>query len=38
MQKRSLSIHYLQHVPFEGPGSIESWAMVRGHRLTSTRL
>jgi GMP synthase-like glutamine amidotransferase len=28
----------LQHVPFEGPGFIESWAMVRGHRLTSTRL
>ena len=38
MQKRSLRIHYLQHVPFEGPGYIESWAMVRGHRLTSTRL
>jgi GMP synthase-like glutamine amidotransferase len=37
-QKRSLRIHYLQHVPFEGPGFIESWAMVRGHRLTSTRL
>ena len=38
MQKKSLRIHYLQHVPFEGPGCIESWAMVRGHRLTSTRL
>jgi GMP synthase-like glutamine amidotransferase len=37
-QQRSLRIHYLQHVPFEGPGSIESWALVRGHRLTSTRL
>lgn len=37
-QRRSLRIHYLQHVPFEGPGSIESWAMVRGHSLTSTRL
>ena len=37
-QQRSLRIHYLQHVPFEGPGFIESWAMVRGHRLTSTRL
>jgi GMP synthase-like glutamine amidotransferase len=37
-QKRSLRIHYLQHVPFEGPGFIESWALVRNHRLTSTRL
>lgn len=31
-------IHYLQHVPFEGPGSIESWAINNGHTLTSTRL
>jgi len=38
VQKRSLRIHYLQHVPFEGPGFIESWALVRGHRLTATRL
>lgn len=38
MMKRSLRIHYLQHVPFEGPGYIESWAMVRGHTLTATRL
>ncbi|HTZ38954.1 MAG TPA: type 1 glutamine amidotransferase [Syntrophales bacterium] len=38
MHKRSLRIHYLQHVPFEGPGIIEPWAMVRGHRLSSTRL
>jgi GMP synthase (glutamine-hydrolysing) len=37
-QKKSLRIHYLQHVPFEGPGCIESWALVRNHRLTSTRL
>jgi GMP synthase (glutamine-hydrolysing) len=37
-QQRSLRIHYLQHVPFEGPGFIESWALVRGHRLTSTCL
>ncbi len=35
---KSLRIHYLQHVSFEGPGIIESWALVRGHRLTSTRL
>ena len=38
MQKKSLRIHYLQHVPFEGPGFIESWAQVRGHRLKATRL
>ena len=37
MLKKQLRIHYLQHVPFEGPGSIEPWAMVRGHSLTSTR-
>ena len=37
-QQRSLRIHYLQHVPFEGPGSIESWALVRGYGLTATRL
>jgi GMP synthase-like glutamine amidotransferase len=37
-KKRSLRIHYLQHVPFEGPGYIESWAQVRNHRLTSTHL
>jgi GMP synthase (glutamine-hydrolysing) len=38
MQKKSLRIHYLQHVPFEGPGYIESWAQVRRHHLTATRL
>ena len=38
MNKRSIRIHYLQHVPFEGPGCIESWALVRNHSLTSTRL
>jgi len=37
-KKRSLRIHCLQHVPFEGPGYIESWAQVRNHRLTSTHL
>lgn len=33
-----MNIHYLQHVPFEGPGSIESWALAHGHQLTFTRL
>lgn len=37
-QKRSLRIHYLQHVSFEEPGSVESWAQERSHRLTVTRL
>lgn len=29
--------HCLQHVPFEGPGSIASWFESNGHELTSTR-
>lgn len=33
-----LRIHYFQHVPFEGLGSIEDWARARGHTLTATRL
>jgi len=37
-QQRYLRIHYLQHVPFEGPGSIEPWALVRGYGITATRL
>ena len=31
-----LRIHYLQHVPFEGPGSIQEWGIKNGHVLTST--
>jgi GMP synthase (glutamine-hydrolysing) len=30
-------IHYLQHVPFEGLGCIESWAKTAGHRIYATR-
>lgn len=30
-------LHYLQHVPFEGLGSIENWAKDSGHRVTRTR-
>lgn len=33
-----MQIHYLQHVPFEGLGSIESWAVANGHSITVTRL
>lgn len=33
-----MRIHYLQHVPFEGLGSIEQWAINQGHQLSTTRL
>jgi GMP synthase-like glutamine amidotransferase len=33
-----MRIHYLQHVPFEGPAAIADWAQARGHELTGTRL
>jgi GMP synthase-like glutamine amidotransferase len=29
--------HYLQHVPFEGLGSIESWLKAAGYAITQTR-
>jgi len=33
-----MNIHYLQHVPFEGPGCIDTWAIAEGHTLSATRL
>lgn len=33
-----MHIHYLQHVAFEGLGSIEAWAGQKGHTLSATRL
>lgn len=33
-----MRIHYLQHVPFEGPGFIGKWASERGHRLSKSAL
>ncbi|MEA3240660.1 MAG: hypothetical protein U9P37_03650 [Pseudomonadota bacterium] len=33
-----LKIHYLQHVPFEGLGSIATWAQAAGHQINVTRL
>ncbi len=33
-----MNIHYLQHVPFEGLGSIESVLRERGHCVSATRL
>jgi GMP synthase-like glutamine amidotransferase len=35
---KKLRIHYLQHVDYEGLGSIEEWINSSGHLLTSTRL
>lgn len=34
---KKLRIHYLQHVPFENLGCIESWALQKGHSLSATR-
>jgi hypothetical protein len=33
-----MQINYLQHVPFEGLGSIEPWIRARQYHLTATRL
>jgi GMP synthase (glutamine-hydrolysing) len=33
-----MNIHYFQHVPFEGIGSIETWAASRRHSVSSIRL
>lgn len=33
-----MRLHYLQHVPFENPGSILLWAKEGGHRVTGTQL
>ena len=33
-----MNIHYLQHVHFEGPGYIQTWADEHGHRVTATYL
>jgi GMP synthase (glutamine-hydrolysing) len=33
-----MRIHYLQHVPFEGLGNIENWALSKGHQIADTQL
>jgi GMP synthase-like glutamine amidotransferase len=33
-----MKIHWLQHVDFEGLGSMEKWAWEKGHTLNCTRL
>ena len=32
-----MNIHWIQHVPFEGLGSIENWSLKHGHSLRATR-
>lgn len=32
-----MRIHYLQHVPFEGPAGVGDWARRHGHSLSGTR-
>ena len=34
---KKLNIHYFQHVPYEGLGCIEEWAIQQGHILTATK-
>ncbi len=31
-----MRLHYIQHVPFEGPGNILSWCKDKGHRVEGT--
>ncbi|MEJ2389734.1 MAG: type 1 glutamine amidotransferase [Chromatiaceae bacterium] len=33
-----MRVHYLQHVPFEGPAGIADWAAQRAHTMAGTRL
>lgn len=33
-----MKIHYLQHVPFENPGSVLDWAAKNGHEVTGTQM
>lgn len=36
-KENQLQAHYLQHVPFEGLGSIEAWLQNAGYRISGTR-
>ncbi len=38
MSAGALRVHWLQHVPFEGLGSIEPWLAARDARMSSTRM
>lgn len=37
VMKKSLRIHYFQHVPFEGLGCIDGWIKKENHQLSCTR-
>ena len=37
-RRKYMKLHYLQHVPFENPGSILLWAKENGHEITNTQL
>lgn len=34
---KKMNAHFLQHVPFEGLGSIEPWLRMNGHAISSTK-
>ena len=36
--KDALRVHWIQHVPFEGLGSIEAWLTGRGARVAASRM
>ena len=36
--RKPMRIHYIQHVPFETPGRIETWARAQGHEFTGSHL
>lgn len=33
-----MRLHYLQHVPFEGPGTVKDWAKAKDFQVTATHL
>jgi GMP synthase-like glutamine amidotransferase len=37
MKEKKMRAHYLQHVPFEGLGSIKPWLLEKGFEITSTK-
>lgn len=37
-RNKNITIHYLQHVPFEGPASIKQWADDNGHSIIGTHV
>jgi GMP synthase-like glutamine amidotransferase len=38
LQENNMRAHYLQHVPFEGPGTIAPWLETAGYLVTATKL